>query len=111
VPAARNGVFSGRVVVSSDQLIKGLHTTVSDLSAAGGEKIPASAVRVRCAEPAVPSQSRTTPPRFDGLLETLPAEIPVAANGAFMEGVFRGSGGSLRAAGVFAPDARPDAGA
>ena len=79
VSAARNGVFSGRLVVSSDQAIKGLKVTVSDLAKAGGDgktNIPASAVRVRCAEPADGAKTWMMSWRFDGLLDVIPSEIP-----------------------------------
>jgi hypothetical protein len=76
VSAARNSVVSGRLVVSSDEAIKGLKVTVGDL-VQGDAKIPASAVRVRCAEPAVAGKSWAPAYRFDGLLGAIPAEIPV----------------------------------
>jgi len=78
VSAARNGLFSGRLAVRSDQPIQGLKVTVADLAQkAGGGTIPASAVRVRYAEPAVPAKSWAPPYRFDGLLDEIPATIPV----------------------------------
>ncbi|MDD4888797.1 MAG: DUF6067 family protein [Phycisphaerae bacterium] len=77
VPASRNGVFSGRLVVSSAEAIKNLKVTVSDLAASGGGKMPAAAVSVRYAEPAVPEKCWTPPGRFDGLLDAIPVEIPV----------------------------------
>ena len=43
---ARNGRFSGKVVVGSSEPIRGLRATASDL-AGGGRTIPASAVRIR----------------------------------------------------------------
>jgi hypothetical protein len=46
IKGARNGWFSGKVVLGSDQSIEGLAVTCSDLKQ-GGETIPASAVRVR----------------------------------------------------------------
>jgi len=97
IQAARNSVFSGRLMVSSDQPIKGLKVKVSDLAAtAGGASIPASAIQVRYAVAVV---SGALPPeeeidhrdgelsggkshlpnhRFDGLLDVIPAEIPVS---------------------------------
>ena len=57
VRAARNGVFSGRLMVGSDQPIKGLKVSVAALANAEGGTIPSSAVRVRYAEPAVPAKS------------------------------------------------------
>jgi len=80
--AARNGVFSGRLAVSSDQAIRNLKVTVTDLAPPeGGGRIPASAVRVRYAEPAVAEKSWAPPHRFDGLLDAIPAEIPVFTGG------------------------------
>jgi hypothetical protein len=79
INAPRNGVFSGRLAVSSDQPIKGLKVTVGDLVGAGDAgKIPASAVRVRYSEPAAPEKSWVPAGRFDGLLDAIPAEVPVA---------------------------------
>ena len=78
VAAVKNSVFSGRLVVSSDQAIKGLKVAVGDLKdAKGGGTLPASAVRVRYAEPAVPEKCWTPPERFNGLADAVPAEIPV----------------------------------
>jgi hypothetical protein len=80
VRAARNGVFSGRLLVGSDQAIKGLKVSLTDLAQPQvGAKIPAAAVRVRYAEPAVATKSWAQPYRFDGLLDAIPAEIPVIA--------------------------------
>ncbi|NIA20493.1 MAG: hypothetical protein GWP05_00675 [Anaerolineaceae bacterium] len=44
---ARNGVFSGKVVVGSDKPIVGLKATAGALRGPGGRRIPASAVRIR----------------------------------------------------------------
>lgn len=79
ISAARNSVFSGRLAVGSDQPIKGLRVGVSPLAQAKGPAtLPASAVRVRYATPASPDKSWTGPGRFDGLLDAIPAEIPLA---------------------------------
>jgi len=78
ITAAKNSVFSGRLVVSSDAAIRGLKVAVGDLKAAGGAALPASAVRVRCAEPAVPEKCWTPPQRFNGLSDTVPADVPVS---------------------------------
>lgn len=106
IHGARNTAFSGRLVVSSDQPLKGLTVKVSELAEAGGAKLAASAVQVRYAVAVVPGEMLTTEQagemvmaqfrhrhtsivfsqgkshlpldRFDGLLETLPAEIPVS---------------------------------
>ncbi len=78
VPAARNSVFSGRLAVSSDAPIKGLKVTVGELKdAKAGTALPASTVTVRYAEPAVPEKSWNHRERFDGLLDAIPAEVPV----------------------------------
>jgi len=78
IRAARNSVFSGRLMAGSDQALKGLTVTVSDLLSAAAEtaKIPAAAVRVRYAVPATPDKSWVSKGRFDGLLDQIPAEIP-----------------------------------
>ncbi|MDD4890884.1 MAG: hypothetical protein PHU85_13265 [Phycisphaerae bacterium] len=80
---ARNGVFSGKVVLSSTAAIKNLKATVSELSQAGGKgRIPAAAVQTRLAEQAVSKVSWATHwaswacYHFDRLLTTFPAEIP-----------------------------------
>ncbi|MEI8354392.1 MAG: glycoside hydrolase domain-containing protein, partial [Lentisphaerota bacterium] len=105
IRAARNSVFSGRLMVGSDQPITGLTVKVSDLvrlrksssssakrssfanarvenedddeDEGGGAKIPASAVRVRYAVTATPDKSWVPQGRFDGLLDQIPAEIPL----------------------------------
>lgn len=78
IRAGRNTVFSGRLMVGSDQPIKGLNAKVTDLQAKAGARIPAAAVRVRYAAPATEAKSWLPPYRFDGLLDTIPAEIPLA---------------------------------
>ncbi len=83
VNAARASVFNGRLMVSSDQPIKELKVRVSDLAlapgtSAGASTIAASAIRVRYAVPATPDKSWAAPHRFDGLLDPIPAEIPVS---------------------------------
>ena len=78
IRAARNGVFSGRLMVGSDGPIKGLKASVSDLvQAGGGAKLPPSAMRVCYAVPANEANSWMAPFRFDGLLDAIPAEIAV----------------------------------
>jgi hypothetical protein len=92
VSSPRNGVFSGRLVVSSDDAIKGLKVTVSDLAAAGGGKIPAAAVRVRVAVPGpnIPYSQWAPPFRYDALLDAIPAEIPVVKSAPPREFYLRG---------------------
>ena len=92
IRAARNSVFSGRLMVGSEQPIKGLKATVSDLTqAGGGSKLAAATVRVRYAAPVTvgtpakdadaitysQGKSYVAAQRFDGLLDAIPAEIPV----------------------------------
>jgi hypothetical protein len=78
VAAVRNSVFSGRLAVSADRAIKGLKVTVGELrESKGGGTLPATTVKVRYAEPAVAGKSWAPAHRFDGLLEAIPAEIPV----------------------------------
>ena len=73
---ARNGSFSGKVVLSSAAAIKGLKAAASELAQPGGAgKIPAAAVEVRLAEPAKSGISWNGPERFDRLLAELPAEV------------------------------------
>ena len=95
IRAARNSVFSGRLIVGSDQAITGLTVKVSDLAwvgpslaegrggtptsggpTGGVNKIAAAAVRVRYAVPATPDKSWVSQGRFDGLLDQIPAAIP-----------------------------------
>jgi hypothetical protein len=97
IRAARNSVFSGRLMVGSDQPIKRLKVSATDLALVGpslvegrqgtpasggptksGDKIPASAVRVRYAAPATEDKSWVASYRFDGLLDAIPEEIPVS---------------------------------
>ena len=49
IVGVRNGSFSGKVTVYSDEAISGLKARVTDLTGPGGAKIPASAVTVRYA--------------------------------------------------------------
>ena len=83
IVGARNGAFGGKVVLGSDQAIKGLGAKMSDLERTGGAgRIAASSVQVRFA---MPTGSQTgasghypaPPTRFDALLDAPPAEVPV----------------------------------
>jgi hypothetical protein len=85
IHAARNGTASGRLTVSSGQEIRGLKATATDLvqgDKAG--KIPASAVRVRCAQPWAPQDFGYNYPGrrdgFDGLLDAIPPTVAVDPN-------------------------------
>jgi hypothetical protein len=78
ISALRNGVFSGRLVVSADQALRGLNVTLTDLvEARSGARIPAAGVGIRCAAPAVAGKSWAPPHRFDGLMNAIPAEVAV----------------------------------
>jgi len=77
VSSPRNGVFSGRLAVSSDQPIRGLKAAVSELAGPGGAKLPAASVRVRWAEAGIASGQTTSSVRHNALLEAAPAEVPV----------------------------------
>jgi len=76
---AKNGAFSGDVVVSSAEPIRGLKTSMTDLKKVGGGVIPSTAVEIRCAGK---SWEGWVPNRlghwlaFDGL-EDVPSEVPV----------------------------------
>jgi hypothetical protein len=77
---ARNGTFSGKVVLGSASAIKGLKAAMSDLTGADGKAvIPAAAAQVRLAEMARPDTSWSRDCFFDRLLEVMPAEIPPAS--------------------------------
>lgn len=79
ISSPRNGVFSGRLVVGSDEALTGLKVSVSELVRSGGKEIlRADAVRMRCAAPAVAGKSSVGAGRFDGLDDVLPADIPVS---------------------------------
>lgn len=84
---ARNGAYSGKVVLGGDQPIRGLSATAGDLTGEGGT-IPAAQVQVRYAVPwgnviitnpscneAMPYPAVPTP--LEALYETPPKEIPV----------------------------------
>jgi hypothetical protein len=82
---ARNGTASGQAVVSCDKAINGLRGEVDGLQLKGGAaKIPSSAVQVRYAAPgggetgADARYGWAAALRFDALLETPPATVPVA---------------------------------
>ena len=84
---ARNGAFSGQVVVGGKKPIRGLRAEASDLTLKGGKgQIPKSGIEVRYALPLAPYGVGDNPSlryrnmraeRFDGLLESPPAEVPV----------------------------------
>lgn len=84
IVAARNGSFSGKVVVGDTRDIKALAASVSDLTSADGATIAAANVLVRYAaligatsETGAASHYRASPGRFDALLGDPPAVVPV----------------------------------
>lgn len=91
IAGTRNGAFSGKIVVSSQQAIDGLRVTASDLKTAEGATLPADHIELRYARPDAPPEAhveshRGRPPtpyhqrgvrRFDALAEQPPAEVPV----------------------------------
>ncbi|MGB2819799.1 MAG: hypothetical protein WBF17_02365, partial [Phycisphaerae bacterium] len=75
IEAARNGAFSGMVVIGSRRPLRGLKALAGDQQyAGGGNVIPASCVQVRFGHPDGRADQR--PDWFDGLLDTPPAEVP-----------------------------------
>ena len=86
IVGARNGSFSGKVVLSSASAIKNLKASISDLLGPDGKgRIPATSVKVRWAERATPQVSSglhwSEPYRvtFERLLSDFPAEIPAVS--------------------------------
>jgi len=78
IVAARNGSFSGQVVVGSAGAIRDLKATVSDLKGSGGT-LPASRILLRYATAwgeEMP-RSRYKPKGLDILLDSPPREFPV----------------------------------
>ncbi len=87
-----NGAFSGKVVLGSDQDIKGLSATMGDLKSEGGGTIPVSAVRIRYARPdwfqkGIDRRYLTIPACFAGLEEATPAEVPVTSQKPLRSGM------------------------
>jgi len=73
---ARNGAFSGKIVVESTRTIKGLKASVDALTGQGGIGIiPASCVQIRYAS-AWDSQARGAPKGLDILLDSPPEVAP-----------------------------------
>lgn len=99
IVGARNGAFSGEVMVGSDQSIRSLRGVMSDMVSADGKgRIPASAAQVRYGWPGVLGSVQQSidivhhyggteagadaryladAGRFEDLLPTAPAEVPV----------------------------------
>jgi len=84
---AKNGSYTGRVVVSSDRPLKALKAQAGELVGPGGAKIPRRALRIRygvfrgaAAVPVSLMRGRTglTSRRDDGMVSTPPDVVPVA---------------------------------
>jgi len=74
---AKNGCYSGKVIVSSDKPIRGLKASITDL-AGGAGKLPASVVRITYGRPWRIGRARL---RDDALLDAPPAEVPLTPTG------------------------------
>jgi hypothetical protein len=84
---ARNGFFSGQVVVGSTEAIRSLRAVPSELVAAGGAKIPAAEIQVRY--PVLDGHAYQQPDWFDGLRDAPPREVQVhAVSGAALQPVW-----------------------
>ncbi|MFH1024954.1 MAG: glycoside hydrolase domain-containing protein [Planctomycetota bacterium] len=75
---ARNGAFSGQVVIGSTDPIRGLKAAVTALRGDHGGELPASAIEIRYGKLDGPGG----PGYFDGLEECAPAEVPVSKENA-----------------------------
>jgi hypothetical protein len=84
IVAARNGAFSGKVIVGSAQAIRGLKASCGDLTSADGGTIPASAIQVRYGVAWGSDMDKAPKPYgLDILLETPPKEVAPVKNAAF----------------------------
>jgi hypothetical protein len=84
IVAARNGNFSGKVIVGSDKPIRGLTVTASDLRS-GSTTIPAAAVQIRYGLPwgsVHGSGGREKGALLDAVAEVPLKEFPAASGGA-----------------------------
>lgn len=78
ITGVHNGVFSGRLIVSSGQTIRGLTVSLSKLVKQDGQVgLPASQVRLRVARPAKYGECWVPSSRFDGLVEDIASTVPV----------------------------------
>jgi len=92
IRGTRNGAFSGQIVVGSSEVIKKLSVAVSDMKQEKDQTcvMPASCVQVRYALGGLVGEKQRQSceqdtviskwPRFDGLEEVTPAEVPVSAD-------------------------------
>jgi len=80
IEAARNGAFSGKVVLGSRRPLRNVKVVAGDLRPArGGRAIGASCVQVRFGHPDGRAYQR--PDWFDGLVDAPPAEVPAGETG------------------------------
>ena len=76
IVGARNGIFTGRIVVSSDGSLRGVKAVMSDLAPAEGSSgIPASAARILYAGLHDEKGRESRGKRFDPLADRPPREI------------------------------------
>ncbi|MGA2621717.1 MAG: glycoside hydrolase domain-containing protein [Thermoguttaceae bacterium] len=93
IVGTRNGAFSGKVVVGSDQPIKGLTAKMSLFRSKEGAVLPASAVQVRYAladrkwltdmDCGFAARYPRGAVAFDGLAESAPVEVPIRTGRGF----------------------------
>jgi len=76
IVGTRNGTFSGKVLLGSTRALRNLKASITDFRQPNGAAIPASAVSLRFAVPDLPRKPGNVN-RFDSLLETPPADVPV----------------------------------
>ena len=73
---ARNGAYSGQLVVGSTDSIRGLKVETSELAGENGGKIPAAAVQARYLEPTTYVANWTVGLPYDALEDAPPAVVP-----------------------------------
>jgi hypothetical protein len=79
IVAARNGRFSGKVMLNASPAIKGLQAVAGPLSGPGGANIPATAVQIRYGTPWPTFSAHNRPAGLDILLEAAPEEVTQAS--------------------------------
>ncbi len=80
IDAVRNGVFSGRFVVSSDGAIRGLTVKVSELATADGKStLPAGSVQLRHGRRALDAETPRPTHMFDALLPGVPQDVEICS--------------------------------
>ncbi|MHC4917218.1 MAG: glycoside hydrolase domain-containing protein [Planctomycetota bacterium] len=85
IVAARNGVFTGKVALSSASPIKGAKASAAELKGEGGSTIPASAVKVLYSvRDDMPMMQEPRDGHVDTLLESPPAEVKPVKNNAVL---------------------------